>query len=34
MSKLALVVGVDSNLGKGAYAGEICGVTLSLVACE
>jgi hypothetical protein len=24
---LALAVGIDSNLGKGAYAGEICGVT-------
>jgi hypothetical protein len=25
--------GIDGNLGKGTYAGEICGVTLSLVAC-
>jgi hypothetical protein len=28
-----LAVGIDGDLGKGAYAGEICGVTLGLVAC-
>jgi hypothetical protein len=28
-----LTVGIDGDLGKGAYAGEICGVTLGLVAC-
>jgi hypothetical protein len=33
MLTLALAVGIDSNLDKGAYAGEICGVTLSPVAC-
>jgi hypothetical protein len=33
MLTLALAVGIDSNLGKGAYAGEICGVMLSPVAC-
>jgi hypothetical protein len=28
MLTLAPAVGIDSNLSKGAYAGEICGVTL------
>jgi hypothetical protein len=32
MLTLALAVGINSYLGKGAYAGEICGVTSSLVA--
>jgi hypothetical protein len=32
MLTLALAVGIDGD-GKGTYAGEICGVTLSLVAC-
>jgi hypothetical protein len=26
-------VGIDGDLGKGTCAGEICGVTLSLIAC-
>ena len=33
MLTLGLAVGIDGDLGKGTYAGEICGVTLSLVAC-
>jgi hypothetical protein len=33
MLTLALAVGIDGDLGKGTYAGEICGVMLSLVAC-
>jgi len=33
MLTLALAVGIDGDLGKGTYAGEICRVTLSLVAC-
>ena len=33
MLTLALAVGIDGDLGKGTYAGDICGVTLSLVAC-
>ena len=32
MLTLRLAVGIDGDLGKGTYAGEICGVTLSLVA--
>jgi hypothetical protein len=28
---LGLAVGIDGDLGKGTYAGEICGVTLGLV---
>jgi hypothetical protein len=31
---LGLAVGIDGDLGKGTYAGEICGVTLSLVTCS
>ncbi len=30
---LGLAVGIDGDLGSGTYAGEICGITLSLVAC-
>jgi hypothetical protein len=30
---LALAVGIDGDLGRGTYAGEICGITLSLVTC-
>lgn len=30
MLTLGLAVGIDGDLGKGTYAGEICGVTLSL----
>lgn len=33
MLTLGLAVGIDGDLGKGTYAGEICGVTLSLVTC-
>ena len=33
MLTLTLAVGIDGDLGKGTYAGEICGVMLSLVAC-
>ena len=33
MLTLGLAVGIDGDLGKGTYAGGICGVTLSLVAC-
>jgi len=32
MLTLKLAVGIDGDLGKGTYAGEICGVTVSLVA--
>ena len=31
---LGLAVGIDGDLGKGTYAGEIWGVTLSVVACS
>ena len=31
---LGLAVGIDGDLGKGTYVGEICGVTLRLVACS
>ena len=30
---LGLAVGIDGDLSKGTYAGQICGVTLRLVAC-
>ena len=33
MLTLALAVGIDGDLGKRTYAGGICGVELSLVAC-
>jgi len=33
MLTLALAVGIDGDFGKRTYAGEICGVTISLVAC-
>jgi hypothetical protein len=33
MLTLRLAVGIDGDQGKGTYAGEVCGVTLSLVAC-
>lgn len=33
MLTLGLAVDIDGDLGKGTYAGEICGVTLSHVAC-
>lgn len=33
MLTLALAVGIDGDLGKGIYAGDICGVMLGLVAC-
>jgi len=32
MLKLGLAVGVD-GLGRGTYAGEICGVMLDLITC-
>ncbi len=34
MLTLGLAVGIDGDLGNGTYAGEICGVELSLVACS
>jgi hypothetical protein len=34
MLTLGLAVGIDGDLGKGTYAGETCGVTLSLVSCS
>jgi hypothetical protein len=34
MLTLGLAVSINSNLGKGTYAGEICGVMLSLIACS
>ncbi len=33
MLTLRLAVGIDGDLGKGTYACEICGVTVSPVAC-
>jgi hypothetical protein len=33
MLTLGLAVGIDGDLGKGTYAGDICGVALGLVAC-
>ena len=30
---LGLAVGIDGDLGRGTYTCEICGVTLSLIAC-
>jgi len=33
MLTLGLAVRIDGDLGKGTYAGEIYGVTLSFVAC-
>ena len=34
MLTLGLAVGIDGDLDKGTYAGDICGVTLSLIVCS
>jgi hypothetical protein len=33
MLTLELAVGIDGDLGKGIYTGEICGEMLSLIVC-